>query len=190
MFKITQEIELRGPVSKKEYDKLLIFLKRNGKFIEHRNRVNYLFNHKNKQVDVRVRDTNGDIEMVMKLGHIGAHKRKEISFKLGKVKVKDALDFLNHLGYRTGLIAVRISDIFMYCGVEFAVVSVPGRKSWHTYYFEMEMQADTASEIKKAKEYMAKLAGKLGLRFFGKREYEDYIVEMNEYASEKFVLKE
>jgi adenylate cyclase class IV len=190
MFKITQEIELRGPMNQRQYLKLLNFLKKNGEFVEHRNRVNYMFDHPNKQVDVRVRSTNDDIEMIMKLGHIGAHRRKEISFKLGKIKLKDAIDFLYHLGYKKGLAGTRISDIFMYDGIEFAVVHVPGRAGYHEHYFEMETQAKSAAGVNNAKAHMKRLADKLGLRFFGKKEYDQYLVDMNNYASERFSLKD
>lgn len=189
MFKIAHEVELRGPLHRSRYDGLLRFLRKNGKSLEHRTRTNYLFDHKNKQVDLRVRSTNDDIEMVLKLGHVGAHRRKEISFRLGKIKLEDALDFLYHLSYRKGWTGVRISDIFKYMGFEFAVVSVPGRGEYHTYYFEIEGKARAAADVPKVKKRMLRLLKRMDLRTFSKKEYDNYLIGMNKYASERFVLK-
>lgn len=185
MLKIAQEIELRGPLNRSKYQSLLKFLRKNGKFVEHRRRANYMFDHPKKQIDLRVRDTNGNIEMVLKVGHLGAHRRKEITFDLGKIKLDDALAFLFHLGYRKGMTGLRISDIFQYRGIEFAVVKVPS----HSYYFEVEKSAKTVANVPKLKKQLLQMTKKLSLRIFGKKEYDDYLDSMNRYASKRFLLK-
>jgi len=164
-------------------------MKRNGRFIEHRNRVNYMFDHSNRKVDLRVRSTNDEIEMVLKLGHIGAHRRKEVSFKLGKIRLEDALDFLYHLGYKKGMKGTRISDVFKYRGVEFVVVSVPGRSGYHSYYFEIEGLAKRMDEVPKVKRKLISILQKMELRIFGNKEYDEYLFNMNQHASERFTLK-
>ena len=145
-----------------------------------------MFDHPNKEVDLRVRDTNGEIEMTMKLGHVGSHKRKEILFKFGNVKCKDALDFLFHLGYNKGITSTIISDIYIYRGMEFVVAKVPH----HSYYFEMEVQAKSIKEIKPAEVRLQKLAEKMGLTFFSKEEYDAYLSDFNRKVNKPFVLKD
>ena len=184
-FKIAHEIELRGPLTKSNYVSLSKFLRKNGKFIEHRMRNNFMFDHPNKQIDLRVRSTNQNIEMTLKVGHIAAHQRKEISFKLGKVKLEDALHFLFHLGFRKGAKSTVISDIYRYSGVEFVVAEIPN----HSYYFEIEGLAKSKGDILKVKKRLFRIIGQLDLEIFTKETFVDYIGDIQKNANKRFVLK-
>ena len=185
MFKVAHEIELRGPLTKRKHISLSKFLRKNGKFIEHRVRNNFMFDHPNKQIDLRVRNTNQNIEMTLKVGHIAAHQRKEISFKLGKVKLEDALHFLFHLGFRRGAKSTVISDIYRYSGVEFVVAEIPN----HSYYFEIEGLAKSKKDIPGVKKKLFRLIEQMDLEIFTKETFVYYIKNIQKNANKRFVLK-
>lgn len=143
-----------------------------------------MFDHPDGNIDLRVRSTNQNIEMTLKIGRLSASQRKEIGFKLGKIKLEDALLFLYHLGFRKGAKSTVISDIYRYSGAEFCVAEIPG----HSYYFEIEGIAKSENEIQKVKGKLLRLARNLGLRIFTKREFMRYVNEVQKNANERFVL--
>lgn len=81
------EVEVRGPLSKKEYAELNRFLKKNGDFKEKKNRVIIDYTAmkgsqtiRNRDKDIRLRCTNGIPEIIIKIGNWGgSEQRKEIS---------------------------------------------------------------------------------------------------------------
>ena len=179
------EIEIRGPLTLEQKNKLEKFLSENGKIVKEYERSQWIFGLSlKKRIDLRIKVTNGVHEFVLKVGKLGSSNRKEISIPFPEEKLDQSLEFLKHLGKREGVTAVRNAKIYQYKDIEWAVVEVPG----HSYYFEAEKLVDAKSEGKKAQEEMEKVANKLGLKVLSPAETIEYIGILDKEANKRFTL--
>ena len=94
------------------------------------------------------------------------------------------MEFLKFLGHREGLKAVRNASIYLYKGIEWAIVEVPG----HSWYFEAEKLVDSKAAGKKALEEIETIAGEIGLKLFTKEELMAYIRQLDAEANKIFKL--
>ena len=183
------EVEIRGPLSAAQYEKLASYFAKEGKEKGKKERVlidysTYLPGGvEERKKDIRVRVTNGIPEIVVKVGEWGGtEQRKELSM-LGKPGEFDTLvEIFGHLGFKKGTLAERKSRVFEYKGIEFALVEVPG----HSYYFEAERMAHRGEDTKKITEEMTAVCAGLGLTVFDKRGFFDYIAVLNREANGVF----
>ncbi|MCX6715577.1 MAG: hypothetical protein NT077_01005 [Candidatus Taylorbacteria bacterium] len=100
------EVEVRGPLSKTEFERLNSFLSKNATFKQKKERVliDYSAGLKDRTKDIRVRETNGVPEIVIKLGSWGgSEKREEISLHLGKGSFDELVRAFGELGYTKGV---------------------------------------------------------------------------------------
>lgn len=174
------EVEIRGRLTKKEFDRLKKFLTKNGEFIEHRDREIYLLydypgfnlNPTAREVDIRLRNTNGNCEIMVKKkasdGNIG---RKEISLKLQDMDLDKAKEVVKALGCKKALRMHRVTDIFTYENVEWALVKTP--KDY--FYFEAEKVTEKEKDIKTVHKELVALAKELDLKVFSQKETEQFI---------------
>jgi len=179
------EVELRGLLNQDQKKKLELFLKKNGKFIRSYNRMQWIFglSHR-KKIDVRVKNTNGEYEFSLKTGAAHHFNRKEISIPFPAEKSEQALEFLKYLGKKEGVTAVRNASIYLYEGIEWAIVEVPK----HSYYFEAEKMAENEKMGEKAKKEIKEVTKTLGLSILNSRQTIDYIKKLDEEANKKFRL--
>jgi len=187
------EIEIRGPLSKKQYQTLVNIFEKQG--IEKEKKERILIDYstylpggvEDRDKDIRVRVTNGIPEIVVKLGTWGgAEQRKELSI-LGKPGEFDTLvEIFGHLGFKKGTLANRKSRVFEYKGIEFALVEVPN----HSYYFEAEKMAHGNEDVQKITEEMTKICESLGLTVFDKKGFFEYIAILNKEANGVFEFDE
>ena len=179
------EIELRGPLSLRQKNKLLKFLNKFGRKIKEYKRIQWCFKDSwEKNLDLRVKVTNNDVKLSLKLGNPSKPHRKEISLHLRKNDLKKAFDFVKHLGYRKGFKAWRNADIFEYKQIEWAIVEVPD----HSYYFEAEKLVRNKKEGQMAEDEIKKVAYELGLKVFSPKETLDYIGKLDREANKFFKL--
>ena len=77
------EVEIRGPLTKREYLNLERFLKKNGRFVQKKDRVLIDYSSESlesRENDIRLRVTNKIPEIVIKTGKLGgSDERREIS---------------------------------------------------------------------------------------------------------------
>lgn len=140
------EVEHRGFLNEKKFSALNKFLKKNGKFLGEKDRFSVIYSPRGKEtlrvvrspVDLKVRITNKKSELVLKYGRwSGKDARKEFLFPIDSKKFEEMIEFLKILGYYYGVLQATKTFLYIYKGIEFAVVKVPG---WG-YYFEAEIAA-------------------------------------------------
>jgi adenylate cyclase class IV len=185
MEKVT-EIELRGRLSDLGAESLKKKLVEIGKFKETKNRVlidytTFLVGEtiESRTKDIRVRNTNGISEIIVKTGNWGGADVRD-EFKVNTSGSFDSLvKVMDLLGYSKGVLCIRNSEVYQLDEVEFSIVEVPG----HSYYFEAEIETteEVATDELKNK-ITEKLLG-LDLAYFTDEEFFEYIKELNSEAN-------
>ncbi|UZE92971.1 MAG: hypothetical protein IB617_02320 [Candidatus Nealsonbacteria bacterium] len=164
------EIEFRGPLTITGFQKLFKFLKKEARFVKKMKRKTFVFYFPNKNLDLKIRSTDGDSEIVVKKGFWGARRRQEIILPIETRFVKKAQKLLAALGYKKGGIAIRESYIFEYKSIEFALVKCP-----NNYYF-YEAEFINNKLIRKPEEYIMKVLKSLNLKIWSEKEVYDFLM--------------
>jgi predicted adenylyl cyclase CyaB len=167
------EVEIRGPLTKGESDKLNTFLQKEGIFKQKKERVliDYSSGMENRTKDIRIRETNGVPEIVLKLGSWGGtESREEISIKTESGKFESLVKVFGELGYEKGVLCVRNSMVYDYKGIEFALVEVPN----HSLFFEAEI-VSTPEGAEEAEKNIKQICDELNLKIFSKDDFFEYV---------------
>jgi len=183
------EIEIRGPLSKEEIDILVKLFEKEGKKTSEKNRVLIDYSTfleggiEDRKNDIRLRVTNGIPEIIVKVGKWGENEqRKELSVLAKPGEFDTLVEIFGEIGLKKGMLCIRKSKVYEYKGIEFALVEVPG----HSYYYEAEKMAtdkDNANEIITEIKTVCK---DLNLRIFDKKQFFEYINQLNEESNEIF----
>lgn len=148
------EVELRGPLDESSYKNLLKYLETNGKLVAKQSRFivdysTFLEGVGERKSDIRVRITNGRIELIVKKDKFGGHLREEASVFVEGNDTRKALSFMALLGYKKGVAADRGIVRHLIDGIEIAIqdVRIYGKPSKvHSRFFEAEIMADKNGE--------------------------------------------
>ena len=141
------EVEHRGILTDKKFIKLNKFLKENGKFLGEKDRFSIIYSSRGKEtfkiirspIDLKLRVTNKKAELVLKHGKwSGNDARREFLFPIDSKKFEEMTEFLKILGYYYGVLQATKTYLYLYKGIEFAIVKVP---NWG-YYFEAEIATE------------------------------------------------
>jgi len=186
------EIEIRGPLSKKEFDNLVKFFKTKGKKTSDKNRILIDYSTflkggvKNRNKDIRLRVTNGVPEIIVKLGKWGDDEhRKELSTFTKPGEFDILVEIFGELGLNKGMLCVRKSKVYEYKNIEFSLVEVPG----HSYYYEAEKMAHEEEATDEIIKEIKNVCKKLKLKIFDKKQFFEYIDKLNKEANEIFDYK-
>ena len=137
----------------------------------------------NRTRDIRLRVTNGQPEIITKLGKWGAgENRKEISILAEKGSFDRLVETYAVLGYKKAILCIRNTEVFEYQGIECALVEVPG----HSYYFEAEMMVSSEDSLPDAHEKLGAVCRDLKLSIFDDEGFYKYIEVLNHEANELF----
>jgi len=160
------EVEIRGPLTRSEYFNLERFLKKNGRFVQKKDRVLIDYSTEgleSRNTDIRLRATNRVPEIVIKTGKLGgSDERQELSVLTRKNNFDNLVKAFAVLGLKKGILCVRKGNIYKYKDIEFSVVEVPN----HSYYFEVEKLIRDNKHKNTAKQELMKMCKKLNLRVF------------------------
>ncbi len=174
------EVEVRGQLTQEEFEHLKAFLTINGILVEsHSREMIRLYDYpgfdedsNKREVDIRLRNTNGDCEIMVKRKAAENNvARHELSLKLRDTDLDTAKAVIKALGYEKGLWMHRIKDIFSYHGIEWSLVQAPPSY----FYFEAEREVSSVEEISQVEEILREEAKKLSLSVFSPEEYLDFI---------------
>lgn len=184
------EVEIRGKLKKDEFLKLKKFLEQNGKHIESHHRTMFLLkgyegyntNFTNRNRDIRLRDTDGQCEIMMKSTIIdnGKKARKEIALKLQDKNLKNAKAIVKALGYGRATKIERGKNIYEYRGIEWSLVSAPKE----IYYYEAEKIATYQKEIALIHGSLEKEALNLNLAILDEEQTRQFIEFLNHEVNE------
>ncbi len=184
------EVEQRGPLTKKQFLALNAYLRKKAKFKGFKERILIDYSTfiasegiKNRKRDIRLRTTNGIPEIMIKLGRWGgSENRKELSLIAQKGEFDKLVQIFGALGLTKGALVITKTNVYMYKGIDFAVVDVCGKK----YIFEAELMVKSSKKINQAKEKIDKVIGDLGLRIYSNEEFYQYIEDLNKKNIAKF----
>ena len=180
---MSTEIEFRGPLSKNEFQKLLNFFKRGAEFVKRMKRKTFVFEEKDKTLDLKVRTTDGVPEMVLKKGFIGARRREEIVLPLKANSTKDAIRLFSLLGHNKGIIAIRDNYIFNYKNIEFALVKCP---DGYRFY---EAELINGKGVKNPEKHIKEVLKSLNLKAWSEKEVYAFMMYCKKNIDEHFNYK-
>jgi len=188
------EVELRGPLSQDDYLRLRGMLIKKGKLINKQNRFlldfsTFLEGIGERVLDVRIRITNGVVEMIVKKGKFGGLSREEASVFPKDGNLKNTLKFMSLLGYNKAVAADRGIERFEIEGIEFALQDVkdfskPG--TIHSRFFEAEILCSNENEKEHAIIKIQDFLSKISLKQFTEPEWNNYIAKLNKEANGVF----
>jgi len=145
------EIEIRGKVNRKEFEKLNAFLTKNAKLVDEYNRltvdVSPGFNPKtrtwdqinkkldNTQIDLRIKKSGNTEKISVKVGYYASKKRDEFEVNIKEGEIINSLKLFEALGYKTGMIYDWNSKLYKYKGYEIKITE------YENGYMEWEIES-------------------------------------------------
>lgn len=145
------EIEIRGKLSKDKFDELFKFLSDHGDLVDHYHRLSIDLSPgfdpetktwKNSSgTDIRLKKSDDKEKLSIKTGNFHDKERKEVEVKLQSGQFLSALDFLETLGYNSGMIYYWESWEFSYKGVEIKL------SKYSDDYFTFEVEGKENSDV-------------------------------------------
>lgn len=152
------EAEIKGPVSKKDYERLKKFLGSAGLGAACENRVTVSYRDRGfNDREVRIEEKNGAPRIVIETGRAG--ERRELPVRLAQGSFSEGIALLAELGYKKGIVRAQEVCTSTYGGALFSLVD-PGED---IFYYEALIVAHDPTEAKEAKQKLAKLAKQLKL---------------------------
>jgi len=177
------ELELRGEVLKKNFDAIFNKLQKRGKFISETNRLSVMFfsGSKNNCLDIRVRITNGESEVVIKKGDLHSYNRTEFSQKISigqfikTIKILSQLEFNSKVGER---------KTFNFKFQKNIIISLI--KAGDLSYLEIEKMTNKLNQ-ERDKKQLNNLANTLGIKIIkNKEKFNNFCKKLNDSVDWKF----
>lgn len=181
------EVEIRGPLTKNEFTVLTDFFSKGAVFKGKKERVliDYSFGMQERNKDIRIRETNGIPEIIIKLGSWGgSESREEISISAEKNKFDTLVKIFGELGFTKGILCFRNIFVYSFKGIEFALVEIPN----HSYLFEAEI-VEEAEKVFDAEKIIRKVCDELNLTLFSHEDFFKYVEKLNKEANKIFDYK-
>jgi hypothetical protein len=183
------EVEIRGKLTAQTYQALKQYLGRHGKLVRTQTReMILLYNYPgyakdplNREVDIRLRNTDGDCEIMLKLKatdhNVG---RIETSLKLRDTSLDNAREIVRAFGCLRGLEMHRSTEAYVCDGIEWSLVSTPKNHQ----YFEAELSVSEA-EVELAHKRLVAEAERLGLEPLGPEAMRDFILFLDQEVNKE-----
>lgn len=180
------EIEIRGKLSKADFERLFPFLKKNGKIKNHYHRLSVDISSGFNEVtgkwdysslfDLRIKKSDDKEKITMKVGPYNQKERKEIEVKLLPGEILNALDLFEVMGYKSGMIYCWESWEFEYKDCEVKL----SKYTDDFYTFEIESSISDPNL----------LAEELNLKSYTKEEYQKAIEWENKNIHQRYKKEE
>jgi predicted adenylyl cyclase CyaB len=174
------EVEIRGRLSDEQFVSLSERLARDGTLKETQDREmillrgypGYSADPTARDVDIRLRSTNGKSEIMVKQ-KTSDHNvaRREISLPLAVPDLALAKEAMKALGYADGIWMHRIKSVYEYRGIEWSIVDVPEGLR----YFEAEQEVSENEDTTAVHAHLVSEAEKLGLVALEPLEMKEFI---------------
>lgn len=184
------EVEIRGRLSDEEHTRLKSFLEENGTHKESHNREMFLLRDYpgystefvGREVDIRLRNTNGVCEIMLKK-KIG-EAREETSLQLKDSDLENAKKIVKALGCESAVWMHRQKEVYEYGGIEWALVTAPK----NIKYYEAEISVADSREIQSITDKLKEEAEKLGLEILDDDGTTKFINYLNSETNKKVEL--
>jgi hypothetical protein len=195
------EVEFRGLLSKNDYNRVIEKLRKEGKLIKKFKRLLLAYStfKEGNTSDIRCRITDDEPELIAKVGEQSSSKREEIEVKLAKGNFVEAVKFMNALGYSKAMLSLRVSERYIFKGVEITIVKPiilkNNLKKIHSIYYEAEKLSNEES-VEETKASITSVINELNLKIFvehkkdignsnllSKGSFYEYIDQLNKEAN-------
>lgn len=184
------EVEIRGRLDDKSYAKLKQFLDKNGRPCASQEREMYLLqdypgytsDFVGRPMDIRLRNTNGQCEIMMKCAVEGA--REEVSLELKDSDLEKAKKIMKGLGCTRAIWMHRLKEVYEYKNIEWSLVIAPN----NIRYYEAELVVANDDEVSLAYERLAKEAAKLNLEILDDTATRTFIEKLDREANKPVKL--
>ena len=161
----TIEVEIRGNLNDQEYSRVKSFLDERGVHKESHEREMFLLrdypgyskDFVGREVDIRLRNTNGSCEIMLKR-KIG-NAREEVALSLKDSDLNTAKKIVKALGCSTAIWMHRLKEVYEYNDVEWSLVVAPN----NIRYYEAEISVSSQEEISDAYVKLKNEAKSIGL---------------------------
>lgn len=179
------EVEIRGRLDDNGYNDLKVFLDKNGTHQKSEEREMWLlqdypgYSHDfvGRQVDIRLRNTDGACEIMLKR-NLG-QAREEVSLGLKDNNMDTAIKIVKALGCKNAIWMHRKKDIYEYKNVEWSLVIAPN----NIRYFEAELGVSGNADVASAHVQLENEAKALGLSIFNDKETQDFCDKLDREAN-------
>ena len=174
------DVEIRGPVAKKEYEKLKKMLLAAGEDVLTEKRVTILYAgiHAGVLADMEIREGS-----VPKLILKDRRNDRETVLTLVPGQLSDAVKFCASLGYVKGDVSVREVLSARYGGAQFQLVDP---LSDEAYYYEAAMTAVDPASVKDAKKKLETLARQFKLPLWSEPEMASFFGSLSKRANYEY----
>lgn len=161
----TIEVEIRGTLDDTEYERTKSFLDEHGVHTESHEREMFLLrdypgyskDFVGREVDIRLRNTNGFCEIMLKQ-KVGS-AREEVSLPLKENNLETAKKIVRALGCTSAIWMHRLKEIYEYNGIEWSLVIAPN----NIRYYEAELVVDDEKAVPEAHMRLDAAAKRIGL---------------------------
>ena len=194
------EVEIRGRLDKGAATKLRSFFGKKGTLVEKQSREmillfdnpGYADDPGKREVDIRLRNTNGTCEiMVKRKAHEHNAGRSEVSLKLSDKNLENAKEIVKAFGCSRGLWMHRTKNVYRHNGIEWSIVeavphpSIKNSAAKRIFYFEAERAARDGADIEKIRMALVAEAERLGLSVFTPEQYYDFVGELGREVNKR-----
>ncbi len=185
------EVEVRGKITE-DFATLLARFRKIATFVGEKYRFSLIyFNHglvkdvreiKEEKIDLRLRITNKQAELILKYGTWGgSDSREEHSLPVPREKFADTVVILQRLGWTNGVVFATKTYVFHYKGIEFALVS-----NRDLTYFEAEKMVADKKDITEEQDAILAACKSLHLEPFSDEEFMDTLNAINNKPENQF----
>lgn len=179
------EVEIRGRLDNKSYAELKQFLEKNGIHHASQEREMYLLqdypgytpDFVGRPMDIRLRNTNGQCEIMMKCAVQGA--REEISLELKDSDLEKAKKIMKSLGCAKAIWMHRLKEVYEYKDIEWSLVIAPN----DIRYYEAELVVANDQEVAQANQRLIQVAIELKLEVLDDENTRTFIKKLDTEAN-------
>ena len=184
------EGEIRGRLDDQELAKLTALLEKEGELVAVQDREmillrgypGYSEDPNARDVDIRLRNTNGSCEIMVKR-KTSEHNvaRHEASLSLNCADLESAKETVKALGYESGLWMHRKKTVYSRNGIEWSLVEAPLGLT----YYEAEQEVAPGTDVEEVRLHLEKEAESLGLSVLGPDAMREFIYELDEKVNKE-----
>lgn len=167
------EVEIRGPLTERQYQKLRSFLRKRGKLLAARDQQ-VIFFHYHKH-NLSLKKDHEKEKIVIKLGKDWQKEsRQETEVHLEKGQFANALTLLKHLGFTKGYCAPAWREDYLYRRTQISLKT----KCVIGPHYEMEKTVTSSAAASALKKRLMALAKELELKVWSEKEYRRHTHQM------------
>jgi adenylate cyclase class IV len=168
------DVEIRGPLPKKEYERLEKKFKKVSGISHSEYHVSVLYKDRGfNNREARLEHKNGTSRIVIHTGKLGV--REEIVLELGKDQFTNGVELLAELGYKKGVVTARHALVVHFGGANITLFDMEDT----ICYYEATSVAQNPTEVSEEKQKLESLARSLKLPVWSALDMQAFLHKLN-----------